>query len=131
MPWDNDVGDYFLGLLSILPIVLEDEEPEPESNSTSVIESHRSLGGGGVRDSQPPSRQSARYKRKSGSKPRKSTRTIRIVPEQMQKECESPEIHTITETQRTQLKKRGRPKKQAETDGQQRSEQSTSSTSDT
>ena len=41
MPWDNDVGDSFLGLLSSqglqLPIVLEDEEPEPESNSTSVI----------------------------------------------------------------------------------------------
>ena len=110
MAWDNEVGASLLGLVSsqehLLSIVLEDEEPEAELDITHVAESQSNspavISVQGRRDSQPPSRQSARWKRKP---------------------CESPEVHTILETQQTQNKKRGRPKKQTELDVQKLSEE--------
>ena len=91
---------------------LEDEEPESEVDSASANDSQsnsyvrRSVQG--TRDSQPPSRQSAKYKKKSGSRPRRITRRSSILQQQKLKLCES-EINVVPETQ--QPKKRRRPKK--------------------
>ena len=138
MRWDSELGDSLFGLLSSqdpqLPILLEDEEPESEVDSASVDESQfksfvrRSVQG--TRDSQPtPSQQSAKYKKKSGSRPRRSTRRSRILAQQKLKPLES-DIDVVPETQHTQPKRKpGRPKKQAENNPQKEPIQSTASTS--
>ena len=136
MRWDSELGDSLFGLLSSqdpqLPILLEDEEPESEVDSASVNKSQsnssirRSIQG--TRDSQPPSRQSAKSKKKSGSRPRRSTRRSRILAQQKLKPCES-DINVVPETQHTPPKKRGRPKKQTENNPQKEPIQSNESTS--
>ena len=103
MRWDSELSDSLLGLLSSqdpqLLILLEDEVDSAsvaESQSKSFV--RRSVQG--TRDSQPPSQQSAKYKKKSGSRPRRSTRRSRIIAQQKLKPLES-DIDVVPETQHT------------------------------